>query len=101
MPLRLCLDVGKNIFCLQGCKLGNRGQVAACVAGCSVGCAKCLLRIGIRVQPTIGVAGSQLMRVAAVHPIDCNLKDLLPCDFVLVCDCCGASMKARGMQSGM
>lgn len=57
--------------------------------------------MGLKVQPVIGVAGSQLMRVAVVQPLDCYLKDLLPCDFVLVCDCCGASMKAREVQSGV
>lgn len=41
------------------------------------------------------------MRVAVVEEIDCHLKDLMPCDFVLTCDCCGASMKARELQSGM
>ncbi|CDJ49377.1 zinc finger (CHY type) protein, putative [Eimeria brunetti] len=70
-------------------------------AGCSMGCAKCQLRIGIKVQPVIGIAGSQLMRVAVVQPVDCHLKDLLPCDFVLVCDCCGADMKTREVHSGM
>ncbi|CDI74615.1 zinc finger (CHY type) protein, putative [Eimeria praecox] len=69
-------------------------------AGCSVGCAKCQLRMGIRVQPVIGISGSQLMRVAIVQPVDCYLKDLLPCDFILACDCCGANMKAREVQSG-
>lgn len=57
--------------------------------------------MGIKVQPLIGVTGSSLMRVAVVEEIDCHLKDLMPCDFVLTCDCCGASMKARELQSGM
>lgn len=64
-------------------------------------CEKCRLRIGVRIQPVIGVGGGSLMRVATVEPIECLLKDLLPSDFVLACDCCGATMKARDVLSGM
>ncbi|KAL8452921.1 hypothetical protein Emag_002138 [Eimeria magna] len=70
-------------------------------AGCSVDCEKCKLRMSVRVQPVIGLCGSSLMRVASMEPCDCLPKDLLPCDFILTCDCCGASMKAREVLSGV
>ncbi|KAL8428063.1 hypothetical protein ACSSS7_007417 [Eimeria intestinalis] len=69
-------------------------------AGCSVDCEKCRLRMSVRVQPAIGICGSSLMRVASMEPCECLPKDLLPCDFILTCDCCGASMKAREVLSG-
>ncbi|XP_026191969.1 uncharacterized protein LOC34623098 [Cyclospora cayetanensis] len=69
-------------------------------AGCSADCGKCRLRITVKAQPVIGVTSAALMRVAVVEPIECLLKDLLPCDFVLACDCCGANMKAREVLSG-
>ncbi|OEH76667.1 zinc finger (chy type) domain-containing protein [Cyclospora cayetanensis] len=69
-------------------------------AGCSADCGKCRLRITVKAQPVIGVTSTALMRVAVVEPIECLLKDLLPCDFVLACDCCGANMKAREVLSG-
>ncbi|KAL8447512.1 hypothetical protein Emed_004300 [Eimeria media] len=69
-------------------------------AGCSVDCEKCRLRMSVRVQPAIGICGNSLMRVASMEPCDCLPKDLLPCDFILTCDCCGASMKAREVLSG-
>lgn len=41
------------------------------------------------------------MRVGSAQPMECLLKDLLPCDFVLTCDGCGAQMKVREVLSGM
>ncbi|KAL8439880.1 hypothetical protein Efla_000852 [Eimeria flavescens] len=75
-------------FCLPG------------VAGCSVDCEKCRLHLTVRVQPVIGLGGGPQMRVAAVEPCECMLKDLLPCDFIFTCDCCSASMKGREFLSG-
>ncbi|KAL8270519.1 hypothetical protein Esti_005556 [Eimeria stiedai] len=69
-------------------------------AGCSVDCEKCRLRMSVRVQPVIGICVSALVRVALIEPCECLPKDLLPCDFILTCDCCGASMKAREVLSG-
>lgn len=70
-------------------------------AGCSADCSKCRLRMWTRIQPVIGMVGNTFLRIATVGSDGCLLKDLLPCDFVLTCDSCGANIKAREVLSGM